>query len=407
MTDKNILIIAPEYYPNIGGMEIIATELSKELDNISNFSIYVLTNKENNTPNQYNEFNFKIFNELTKEFFKDLLKIRKLIRTLKIQIIIATNSGYSFISILSSKPVYIITAANDFLRAWIGPKLPFWEYIYYHRFKNIFPLSLWYNDIGKVKFRNYFAILGLKHSTKIFANSQWTKNQLIQKKIPSTKIQCIPGGVNLENFFPKDKTISRKFANLPQNKKIIISLSHLIKVKGLDKAIPIVANITQTNPDIEYHIYGRGSQRDSLKQQIKQLKCENIIFIHDEIQHKDIPLIISSADILLQLSVPDWDKKTNSYHIESMGLVLCEANACGTPVIASNCGGIPSVITDNYNGLLVDTLKPHTVKKAINRILENNSLKTKLIENGLKRAKNEFSLEIIIKKIIRSIIDET
>ena len=80
-----------------------------------------------------------------------------------------------------------------------------------------------------------------------------------------------------------------------------------------------------------------------------------------------------------------------------MGRVLCEANAAGIPVIASKSGGIPSVITDDLNGLLFTGDDESLLLEKISDILENDSLQQLLIENGVHIAQEKFDWHHIVR----------
>jgi len=65
---------------------------------------------------------------------------------------------------------------------------------------------------------------------------------------------------------------------------------------------------------------------------------------------------------------------------------LIESRAFGCPVVASRVGGIPTSVTDGVDGLLVPPGDPDALASAIGRILDNESLRYRLIENGAKKA---------------------
>jgi glycosyltransferase involved in cell wall biosynthesis len=71
-----------------------------------------------------------------------------------------------------------------------------------------------------------------------------------------------------------------------------------------------------------------------------------------------------------------------------MGKVLLEAMAAGLPVIATNVGGIPDIIKNKENGILIPPRSPEAVADAVKTIIENNSLREKLIKNGYRFIKD-------------------
>ena len=82
-----------------------------------------------------------------------------------------------------------------------------------------------------------------------------------------------------------------------------------------------------------------------------------------------------------------------------MGRTYFEAGACGVPVIGSNVGGIPSVIKNRFNGLLIDDPENiNEISETIISLLKNDKLKDLLVSNSLDLAKNKFNWQVICKK---------
>lgn len=77
---------------------------------------------------------------------------------------------------------------------------------------------------------------------------------------------------------------------------------------------------------------------------------------------------------------------------------MCEAIACGLPVIATNVGGIPEFVKNGINGMLVPPENPKALLKAIKQLLADEQLYNTLSENGAKYAKENLSHKEIYKK---------
>ena len=88
-------------------------------------------------------------------------------------------------------------------------------------------------------------------------------------------------------------------------------------------------------------------------------------------------------------------------------MVILEALACGTPVVASNVGGIPDIVTNNVNGIVLDDLSYSCLAKAIMEICIANLDRRQIAMSVQKASSNNFvmSLEHIIQNVLRLKID--
>ena len=78
---------------------------------------------------------------------------------------------------------------------------------------------------------------------------------------------------------------------------------------------------------------------------------------------------------------------------EGFGLVLLEAMKNKLPIIATNVGGIPEIITNGHEGILVPKENPKILANSINRVLENSELGNQFIQNAYKKVQNHYSIE--------------
>jgi glycosyltransferase involved in cell wall biosynthesis len=96
--------------------------------------------------------------------------------------------------------------------------------------------------------------------------------------------------------------------------------------------------------------------------------------------------------------LPSTERK--GFVMEGLGVVLLEAMASGVPAIGSNTGGIPDIIEDGVNGLLVPPGDPDALAEAIIRILEDQDLADRFREAGLETVKGRFSWDKISDQFI-------
>ena len=88
---------------------------------------------------------------------------------------------------------------------------------------------------------------------------------------------------------------------------------------------------------------------------------------------------------------------------EGFGITFLESNACGKPIIGTKSGGIPDAIQHRKNGLLIEPNQPSETAEAIFELFNNKELYNQLSNNGLKRIKENFSINKIGRKYMEII----
>ena len=99
-----------------------------------------------------------------------------------------------------------------------------------------------------------------------------------------------------------------------------------------------------------------------------------------EFSLEEMPLVYNGASLFVLVS-----------ENETFGQVYIEAMACGVPVVGTNVGGVPEIITDGYNGFLLAPGNPSNLAQKIEEIFNNEQLKASFIENGFKIIRRKFS----------------
>ncbi len=211
-----------------------------------------------------------------------------------------------------------------------------------------------------------------------------------EMKITESKVYTIYNGVNLEKFCPEDKNKLKELYKIPANKIIILTVSRLKKIKGIDVLIHAFYSVLKEFRDIELLIIGDGDYRNNLIKIVHRLDLTNKVKFLGNILNDNLPDYYNLSDIFV---LPTLAK-------EGLPWVIVEAMACRIPVIASNIGGIPNVIKDMENGLLFKTGNVKDLKEKILLLLHNPQLKDKIANNGYETVKKSFSEEIMIEKTL-------
>ncbi len=230
----------------------------------------------------------------------------------------------------------------------------------------------------------------LRGSSTIIAVSNHTRKWLYKLfgKDLAKKTRVISGGVDLKVYKKKNKNdislIDKKY-NLA-GKKLVIYVGRVIKEKGLEYLLRAAKNI-----NAEIFIIGGGADKQYMQESGKGIKNIHFLGYFGKGYIDELSLFYKRADVMVFPSI--WD--------EPLGLVVLEAMACGTPVVASNKGGIPLVVKNNYNGYLIRAKSSKAISDATNKILNNKDIQRKFAKNARITVKEKFDWPIIVNKLYK------
>jgi glycosyltransferase involved in cell wall biosynthesis len=216
--------------------------------------------------------------------------------------------------------------------------------------------------------------------------------------IKPNKVTTVHLGINLDYYRQKlsynEKLKLKKQLNLPINKLLIGLPGRLSPSKGHDTFIKAVTIIQKTHSDIAYVIIGGllDTQGADIRyiNVIKSLISSNNLLgcVYFTGFQTDIPSIIECLDIAC---IPSYD--------EAFGLTVIETMAMNTPLVATNAGGIPELLTDKKDGLLFLPKNPENLAEKLIYFINNKQQRTEYAEKALKTVSKKFSQENHIKKI--------
>lgn len=228
------------------------------------------------------------------------------------------------------------------------------------------------------------AFLFRKSADFIICPSLFVKKDLVKHfKVPSKKIKYIynPVDISLIQRLSSEKT-EEAFYN---ENVFLVTIANLISRKGTEYLIKAVGLLTKEYPSFLLIIIGSGPLEQKLKNLVKNLGLEkNVKFLG----RQDNPYKYLSRSFALVHPVL-W---------EGLGIVLLEAMTCKIPIITTHCpGGIPEIIEDRINGLLVSPANPEALANAMILLLKDEELRRKLQYEGYKRVQS-FSAKAITRQ---------
>ena len=188
-----------------------------------------------------------------------------------------------------------------------------------------------------------------------------------------------------------DKAESRVKLGIPQEQTMLLTVSNFNHIKGLDvlcKAIGLLKEKGELNCDICLYIVG---QPEADQKELDELIIA--LGIQDHVRmmgvSNEVPVYLTAADIYLQPS-----------RNEGIGLALMEAASASLPLIGTKVGGIPEVVKDGVNGVLVPSEDEEAIATAIARLMHDEGLRRKYGEQSRKVYQETFCVTTGVERTI-------
>ncbi|MCS7209164.1 MAG: glycosyltransferase family 4 protein [Fimbriimonadales bacterium] len=208
----------------------------------------------------------------------------------------------------------------------------------------------------------------------ITAVSEQVKAGLAQGGVPATRIQVVPGGIDLERFekLPRREVMREQFL-VPQDRPILLCVGRFVYHKGFDLAIHAMERIWEQLPDADLWLAGDGPDNTRLVKLVA--KCRRPHHVRFFGYWSAVEELYTAADVLL---APARDA--------GLGLSTMEAIACGLPVVATDIPAMRRLIEPEHTGLLVPPENPDALAQAALKLLQDKALAQRLSQNALRTA---------------------
>ena len=202
----------------------------------------------------------------------------------------------------------------------------------------------------------------------------------------SVPIEVIPNAVDINRFNPKG---SRMFRDATSDFTLLY-VGRLVHRKGVHYLIDSMKFIVKEVPKAKLVIAGDGSLKNILRRRVIDLDLsENVLFM-GKVSDDLLPDLYRSADVFVMPSL----------YGESFGISVLEAMASGLPVIASSVGGIKEVITNNVNGILLESVSPKHIADKVLQLHNDDNLRRRLACEARKSVEENYSWGVIVRRIL-------
>jgi D-inositol-3-phosphate glycosyltransferase len=223
------------------------------------------------------------------------------------------------------------------------------------------------------------------------------------------KIEIIPPGVDLNLFRPVEALEARDYIEMPFDHQNILFVGRIDPIKGLDVWFKAIGLIVDQDPTLRERLcvcliggdLDEEIPPDTELGRLQTLKDElgigDVVTFLGRRSQECLPYYYSAADIVVMPS-----------RYESFGMVALEAMACGTPVVASDVGGLSFVVRDGETGYLVPEGNPYALADCVGYLLHHPELRAYLGKRGIEVARQYAWPRIAdeIEKLYETAIDE-
>ena len=228
----------------------------------------------------------------------------------------------------------------------------------------------------------YLDAVYIRFIDRVIPVSVGVKKALREIAVPKRRMSVILNGINVREFV-KDKRRAdslREELNIGNSEYVVGSVGRLSVEKGHRYFLEAAHKVLTKMQNIRFVIVGDGELTDELRELVQKLEIEqNIIFAGYQ---TDVTQFYSLMDICVMPSL-----------IEGTPMALMEAMATGVPVIASAVGGIPTIIDNRENGVLVEPQNPDAITNAILALLQNRTACDKISKNARKTILKRYSAD--------------
>lgn len=193
----------------------------------------------------------------------------------------------------------------------------------------------------------------------------------------AARIKLVPSGVDLSLFRPLDPVAARKQLGL-NGEKVLLYVGRVEPLKGLELLVRTAAHL-ETCEELRVLVVGGDPNKDQeinrLRHLAQELKVDGVFDFVGRVDQKDLPLYYNAADVCVFPS-----------YYESFGLAALESMACGTPVVASRVGGLPTIIQHGHTGYLKSWRCPEAFANTLEMILSSSGLQRSMGLAARRRA---------------------
>ena len=347
-----LLIVSEGYYPQIGGLEKIVTELAECLVKDKGYEVDVitLTDAHDTRTETIRGVNI-LYLPLSarhgkKALIRELLRARRAVRRR------LREKQYDMVSL---QYLGYMAAVYYFSR----PK------------GQAYTVSIHGSDIMGLKNAVIRSLIGkiTAHAQTVISNSNYLLEKLKELTpaggFPREKV--IWNGIHLERFQP---------AKAPCGRERVVAVGRFVQKKGFDILIRAFQTVARHRPEAELLLIGDGAERGGCEKLAQELGLEGRVTFAGRCTFDETMAYLRQSEIYVRPS-----------RAEAFGIVVLEGLATGLPMVLTACGGAEEIVEGYDCGYIVPPEDPQAMAEKILALLQDENTRARFRENGLKRVR--------------------
>ena len=231
------------------------------------------------------------------------------------------------------------------------------------------------------RFLEFYEKVALRAFDRIITVSEYNRRELLNSYGSgadlAAKVTVIPSGVDTDQFKPRSASYLEKYRDHLQidDKFVLLYVGRLVARKGITDLLSAMSSLARMKSEVVLIIVGSGHLKNWLMRRAWKLRIASRVIFLGSARMEDLPFLYSLSDLFVLPS-----------YYEAQGIVILEAMASGVPIISTWAGGIPEMVTNGRNGLLVNAGDPSSLVNAVISLMENSGLRREMANNNRERA---------------------
>lgn len=217
------------------------------------------------------------------------------------------------------------------------------------------------------------------------AASEAIRRMLVSDGVPEHRTVTVHEGIDVDHVRAAPAVNIHEALWLPHHAPVVGNIAALVPHKGQRHLIEAAHLVVRQVPDARFVILGEGELRAHLEHQVREYHLEKHVLLPGF--RTDVLGCLKSFDLFVMSSVT-----------EGLGTSLLDAMAASKAIVATRAGGIPEIVEDDVNGLLVAPRDHAAMAQAIVALLKDDARRRRMGEAGFVRVNEEFTVERMVEK---------